>query len=142
MESKGPRVFFVAQLISPGVCPFVKKTPRTGSTLAACPENSEVCLWTSVPLVKSYTLGCPPFPVTVTTRIITCLVGDPKLNLHLPQLLGGGTTQVIPNVFQMFPKIGVFYPPKSSIFNRAFHCFYHPFWGKNTPIFGLTPIYR
>ena len=31
----------------------------------------------------------------VTTRIITFLVGNPNLNLHLPQLLGGGTTQVI-----------------------------------------------
>ena len=30
----------------------LKKTPRTGSTLAACPENSEVCLWTSVPLAQ------------------------------------------------------------------------------------------
>ncbi len=36
-----------------------------------------------------------PFPVTVTTRIITFLVRDPKLNLHLPQLPGGGTTQDI-----------------------------------------------
>ena len=36
-----------------------------------------------------------PCPVTVTTRIITFLVWDPKLNLHLPQLLGGGTTQDI-----------------------------------------------
>ena len=26
-----------------------------------------------------------PLPVTVTTRIITFLVGDPNLNLHLPQ---------------------------------------------------------
>ena len=34
--------------------PIVKKTPRTGSTLAACPENSEVCLWTSVPLAKKF----------------------------------------------------------------------------------------
>ncbi len=30
-------------------------------------------------------LGCPPFPVTVTTKIVTFLVGDPELNLHLPQ---------------------------------------------------------
>ena len=35
----------------------LKKQPRTGSTLAACPENSEVCLWTSVPLAKK--LFCP-----------------------------------------------------------------------------------
>ena len=31
-----------------------------------------------------------PLTVTVTTRIITCLVGDPELNPHLPLLLGGG----------------------------------------------------
>ena len=37
--------------------------------------------------------GLSPLPVTVTIRIITFLVGDPELNLHLPQLLGGGTTQ-------------------------------------------------
>ena len=29
-------------------------------------------------------------PVTVTTRIITFLVGNPNLNLHLPLVLGGG----------------------------------------------------
>ena len=29
--------------------------------------------------------GMSPLPVTVTTRIITFLVGDPNLNLHLPQ---------------------------------------------------------
>ena len=49
--------------------------------------------------VKQYHkyLGLSPLPVTVTTRIITFLVGDPNLNLHLPQLLGGGTTQQIPH---------------------------------------------
>ena len=36
----------------------------------------------------------------------------------------------------MFPKI-VGFPPKSSIFNRVFHYFHHPFWGY-TPIFGNT----
>ena len=30
----------------------------------------------------TYTLGVAPLPVTVTTRIFTCLVGDLKLNLH------------------------------------------------------------
>ena len=29
------------------------------------------------------------------SKSITFLVGDPNLNLHLPQLLGGGTTQGI-----------------------------------------------
>ncbi len=29
--------------------------------------------------------------------------------------------------------------PKSSIKNRVFHYFCHPFWGVNTPIFGSTP---
>ena len=32
----------------------------------------------------------------MTTRIVSCLVGDPNLNLHLPLLLGGWTTQLIP----------------------------------------------
>ena len=36
----------------------------------------------------------------------------------------------------MFPKIGV--PPKSSIFNRVFHYFHHPFW--DTPIFGKIHV--
>ena len=40
-------------------------------------------------------IGLSPLPVIVTTRIITFLVGNPELNLHLPLLLGGGTTQYI-----------------------------------------------
>ena len=40
------------------------------------------------------TLWVVPLPrIPVTTRIIPCLVGNPELNLHLPLLLGGGTTQ-------------------------------------------------
>ena len=35
--------------------------------------------------------GLSPFPVTVTTRIITFLVGNPNLNLHLPQASWEGT---------------------------------------------------
>ena len=38
------------------------------------------------------------------------------------------------------PKIGGLKPPKSSIFNRVFHYFYHPFWG--TIIFGNTHIFQ
>ena len=53
-----------------------------------------------------YILGCPPFPVTVTTRIVTFLVGDPELNLHLPQLLGGGTIQVIYYIYTKKPVVG------------------------------------
>ena len=40
-------------------------------------------------------------------------------------------------IIWMFPKI-VGFPPKSSIFNRVFHYFHHPFWG--TTIFGNTYI--
>ena len=44
----------------------------------------------------SYNLGCPPSQDSSHHQDdITFLVGDPNLNLHLPQLLGGGTTQVI-----------------------------------------------
>ena len=39
-------------------------------------------------------IGCGPLTVTVTTRIITFLVGDPY-KLHLPQLLWGGHIQHI-----------------------------------------------
>ena len=49
--------------------------------------------------LKYYILGCPPSQdAIVTTRIIThdiFRVGNPNLNLHLPLLLGGGTTQII-----------------------------------------------
>ena len=40
-------------------------------------------------------LGCPPSQdAIVTTRIVTFLVGDPNLNLHLPQAsCEGGVTQ-------------------------------------------------
>ena len=38
-------------------------------------------------------VGCGPLPVTVTTRMMTFLVGDPNQNLHFPLLLGGGHTQ-------------------------------------------------
>ena len=40
-------------------------------------------------------VGLSPCPVTVTTRIVVFLVGDPNLNLYLPLLLGGGTIQQI-----------------------------------------------
>ena len=41
-------------------------------------------------------VGLSPFPVTVTTRIITFLVGNPY-KPSFPLLLGGGTTQPICN---------------------------------------------
>ena len=40
--------------------------------------------------------GLSPLPVRVTTRIITCLVGNPY-KPSFPLLLGGGTTQIILN---------------------------------------------
>ena len=44
-----------------------------------------------------------PLPrIPVTTRIILFLVGDLNLNLHLPLLLGGGTTQDIPLAILLF----------------------------------------
>ena len=40
---------------------------------------------------KNSYIGLSPLPVTVTTRIVTFLVGNPNLNLHLPQAsLEGG----------------------------------------------------
>ena len=38
-------------------------------------------------------VGFSHFPVMVTTRIISCLVPDSELNLHLPLILGRGTIQ-------------------------------------------------
>ena len=44
--------------------------------------------------LKKINFGCSPFPLTVTTRIITFVVGNPNLNLHLTTgILGGGHTQ-------------------------------------------------
>ncbi len=42
-------------------------------------------------------IGLSPFPVIVTTRIISCLVGDSgiPINFHLPLWVGRGTTQII-----------------------------------------------
>ena len=40
-------------------------------------------------------VGYGPFPVAVTTRIITFLEWNPNLNLYLTLLLGGGHTQSI-----------------------------------------------
>ena len=56
------------------------------------PTISHIKIWKH-PIERTIYFGLSPLPVTVTTRIITFLVGDPNLNLHLPQLLGGGTTQ-------------------------------------------------
>ena len=44
---------------------------------------------------KWWYLGLSPLPVIVTTRIITFLVGNPY-KPSFPLLLGGGTTQMIP----------------------------------------------
>ena len=68
------------------------------------------------------------------TRCITKQIS--KQNLHIGFIF-------IPNIspmfvpMWMFPKI-VGFPPKSSIFNRVFHDFHHPFWG--TTIFGNTYV--
>ena len=59
-------------------------------------EDNQAIIPVNIPVY----LGLPPLPVTVTPRIITFLVGDPNLNLHLPQLLGGGTTQGISRMLQ------------------------------------------
>ncbi len=48
------------------------------------------------PKHKSIYHGLSPLPVIVTTRIITFLVGNPY-KPSFPLLLGGGTTQHIPN---------------------------------------------
>ena len=51
----------------------------------------------------------------MTTRIVSCLVGNPNLNLHLPLLLRRGTTQPKP----MFP--GKVCLQQPSFFSRFFH---------------------
>ena len=72
-----------------------------GGVISKSCEVSEYNMW---PIMVYDLLS--PLPVTVTTRIITSLVGDPNLNLHLPQLLRGGTTQCM--TFHQF------YPPFSA----------------------------
>ena len=49
-----------------------------------------LCLFHFFQTKRSVYVRSTPHPVTVTTRIITFLVGNPNLNLHLPLLLGGG----------------------------------------------------
>ena len=61
-------------------------------------------------------LGLSPLQVTVTTRIITFLVGNPEKNLHFPPLLGGGTTQYIPYMDPVGHKTA-----GSICFSRKFH---------------------
>ena len=43
------------------------------------------CWWSVCCFYFQKLLRLSPLPVTVTTRIITFLIGDPNLNLHLPQ---------------------------------------------------------
>ena len=83
------------------------------------------------PLAKTTTptLGCPPFPVIVTTWIISCLVGDSKLNLHLPLLLGGGTTQIIELLIPFLLLIAFlccFYSSHRVVVLRKPHSQHHP----------------
>ena len=47
-------------------------------------------------LKVKYAFGLSPLPVTVTTRIITFLVGDPYKPSFATGILGGGTTQNMP----------------------------------------------
>ena len=42
-------------------------------------------------------------------------------------------------VMWVLPKIIV--PPNHPFVHRVFHYFHHPFWGKNPPIFGSTPMW-
>ena len=62
-------------------------------------------------------LGLSPFPVTVTTRIITFLVGDPELNLHFHYYWEGGQ----PKVFLLIS----FQQPLPCAFSI---CNHEPYW--------------
>ncbi len=61
----------------------------------------------------SYALGCPPSQDASHHQIYSIFrIGDPELNLHLPQLLGGGTTQVMPiNGSKSFQKLHEMFLP-------------------------------
>ena len=78
-----------------------------GRIPSATPETSvqsgPCCIWatTNKPNLLMFVVSwvVPPPSIPVTTRIITFLVGDPNLNLHLPQFLGGGPQ---PKLFPCF----------------------------------------
>ena len=66
---------------------------------------------------KIHTLGCPPSQDSSHHQDYEpFLVGDPNLNLHLPQLLGGGTTQSI----RILAAAGKF-TKKDSLFGNGRH---------------------
>ena len=64
-------------------------------------------------------LGLSPLPVAVTTRIITCLVGDPY-KPSFATVTGRGTTQIIPMILwlSIFIRINGYYPFDNSIHDR------------------------
>ena len=41
----------------------------------------------------------------------------------------------------LYMAVEPFYHPNHPFVHRVFHYFHHPFWGVNTPIFGLTPTF-
>ena len=53
-----------------------------------------------------HVFGCPPVQDAIVPTGIFFIfrIGDPELNLHLPLLLGGGTTQVMSNQKKTHPK--------------------------------------
>ena len=59
-------------------------------------------------------LGLSPFPVIVTTRIITFLVGNPYKPSFATGILGGGTTQPIPLSYLGMTFLGTIGKPHGS----------------------------
>ena len=68
--------------------------------------NIPLIIWDLRTQISSILWVVPLPRIPVTTRIDIFLVGDPNLNLHFPQLLGGGTTQSIQNTKHL-PKVAL-----------------------------------
>jgi len=56
---------------------------------------------------KTYRLGCPPSQKQSPPGLLCFRVGDPNDNLHLPLLLGGGTTPTYRTCSRKFPLVPV-----------------------------------
>ena len=102
------RFFCIAQVISVRI--FISTTPRIyrlslAQHLTSGPvTSSNITFATNAHWETDMDLGLSPFPVTVTTRIITFLVGNPDLNLHFHYSWEEGQPNMDPQKWRRFRK--------------------------------------